>query len=84
MVIFLSGSKEGEKIKYLVEKGQIVPTEITVSLLLKAIKSNKKKKNYIIIILLWQKNLFVYTKMFLDIYVYIYYFDYYLTWKKAS
>jgi adenylate kinase family enzyme len=36
-----SGSKEGLKIKSLVDKGHIVPTEITVGLLLKTIKSTR-------------------------------------------
>lgn len=48
-----SQSKEGLRIKAIVEKGAIVPTELTVGLLLKAIKSYKDKviQSYLIIVL---------------------------------
>mmetsp|Transcript_28305 Transcript_28305/g.32744 ORF Transcript_28305/g.32744 Transcript_28305/m.32744 type:complete len:975 (+) Transcript_28305:18-2942(+) len=39
-----SKSKEGEKIEKLVANGEIVPTDITVGLLLKAIKTNTGKR----------------------------------------
>lgn len=38
------GTKEGERIKSFVEKGAIVPTELTVGLLLKAVRSRQSKR----------------------------------------
>lgn len=38
-----SDSKEGQRIKQIVEKGAIVPSDLTVSLLLRAIKSTQDK-----------------------------------------
>ena len=42
-LLYFSGTKEGDRIKSFVEKGAIVPTELTVGLLLKAVRSRQSK-----------------------------------------
>ena len=46
MLIFYSKTEDGIFIKGLVSKGEIVPTEITVKLLLKTIKSSSSKVKF--------------------------------------